>query len=864
MKMNIPSKTIRTIGSILLSLLMLGIGLDFMLHEGVKLGQVKETLVKVTPGWLYLGMAFSLAYIWLHGLMYRQSFRVLGIQVSTGSMVKLFLKRNFVSVFLPAGFLSSQAFFSQEVIRTERVKERELFAASGIFVTAGLLSAILLVVPALGWLLTQHILPNGAIEAFLSVSVFFFGILWAIWSFIKQGKVYHWCQKYLPGLARRLDALDWSHFDLRFFIQTVLLSCLVELTGVFHVFIAARALGVEASVAMAFAGYLAVLVVLLTSPFLRGVGAVEALMAVVLAHFGLSPLAAVSVAVLFRFFEFWLTLLLAIPTFIFRPQSLMVRLAPSFLLFSLGVINIFSSLTPSLPHRLALLGNYLPLQAIHASVALTVVTGVILLLTAFYLYRGLKSAWWLAMGMALISLLSHLIKGFDYEEAILALLSIGILLYQRDQYNVPNDLSWMRRSRVPALVVVTTLLVLGTLGFYWLDHQHFGADFSWVQSAVYALRSFLLIDVPNLHPLTKFGAEFLAIMHLLGGLTFLLLVYTIFRPLLPQLENPEWAKAKARQLIQEYGKSSLDYFKIYADKKLFFPKNERSFIAYKNTSRYALVLDNPVAPDEQTIAESISEFDRFCQRNGLRSMYYRLPEASVGIYRSLGKIVLPIGQEAILPLTEFSLEGRDKKALRNAVNRVEREGFVFVVHEAPQSNRLLQQLRAVSDEWLKMYKRAEMNFSQGSFDENELKNQVLLTLEDAEGKVYAFINLIPGANPQEANFDLMRRTQDAPSGTMDFMFVKMFLYLQSRGYTACNLGLVPMSGLEQGKTMPEKVLNQAYTHLPQFANFKSLRFFKDKFNPVWETRYVACNSQLDVLNLPLALDQVERRVKKAS
>ena len=653
MKMTIPSKTIRTIGSILLSLLMLGIGLDFMLYEGVKLGQVQETLAKVAPGWLYLGIAFSLGYIWLHGLMYRQSFRVLDIQVSTGSMVKLFLKRNFVSIFLPAGFLSSQAFFSQEVVRTEQVKERELFAASGIFVTAGLLSSILLVVPALGWLLTQHILPNGAIEAFLSVSVFFFGILWAIWSFVKHGKVYHWCQKYLPALAHRLDTLDWSHFDLRFFIQTIFLSCLVELTGVFHVFIAARALGVEASVAMAFAGYLAVLVVLLTSPFLRGVGAVEALMALVLAHFGLSPLAAVSVAVLFRFFEFWLTLLLAIPVF-------------------------------------------------------------------------------------------------------------------------------------------------------------------------------------------------------------------IFRPLLPQVENPEWAKAKARQLIQEYGKSSLDYFKIYADKKLFFPKNEQSFLAYKNTSRYALVLDNPVAPNEQTIVESISEFDRFCQRNGLRSMYYRLPEASVGIYRSMGKIVLPIGQEAILPLADFSLEGRDKKALRNAVNRVERDGFVFVAHEAPQSKRLLQQLRAVSDEWLKMYKRSEMNFSQGSFDENELKNQVLLTLEDAEGKIYAFINLVPGANPQEANFDLMRRTQDAPSGTMDFMFVNMFLYLQSKGYTACNLGLVPMSGLEHGKTMSEKVLNQAYTLLPQFANFKSLRFFKDKFNPVWETRYVACNSQLDVLNLPIALDQVERRVKKAS
>ncbi|HRI60733.1 MAG TPA: phosphatidylglycerol lysyltransferase domain-containing protein, partial [Saprospiraceae bacterium] len=255
---------------------------------------------------------------------------------------------------------------------------------------------------------------------------------------------------------------------------------------------------------------------------------------------------------------------------------------------------------------------------------------------------------------------------------------------------------------------------------------------------------------------------------------------------------------------------------------------------------------------------SVTEFARFCRRNGLRSIWYRIPEASASLYRSMGKSLLPLGQEAMVNLTNFTLEGKEKKALRNVLNKMEREGYKFVVHEAPLDSRLLQQLRAVSDEWLRMLHRSELNFSQGVFDETELKNQTLLTLENVEGKILAFINLIPGGSAEEANFDLMRRTEDAPHGTMDYLFTHMFLYLKEKGYTACNLGLVPMSGLEHPTNLSENLLKLAYERIPRFSNYKSLRFFKEKFDPVWETKYVAYDNQLDLMNLPSALGRVVR------
>jgi len=110
----------------------------------------------------------------------------------------------------------------------------------------------------------------------------------------------------------------------------------------------------------------------------------------------------------------------------------------------------------------------------------------------------------------------------------------------------------------------------------------------------------------------------------------------------------------------------------------------------------------------------------------------------------------------------------------------------------------------VSDEWLKDKQRSELVFSQGIFDERELKQQTILSLCNAEGRVAGFINLIPGGEEGQANFDLMRNTDDAPGGTMDVLFARMFDYLKSEGFHTCDLGMVPMSGIEKPENVEER------------------------------------------------------------
>lgn len=842
----------------LFSIAILWAGIHFFKEEGVQMLQLQGVFEKTDRAWLFLGLILVFSYVGLHAWMYQLSFQALGAKPAFAAMMRLYLKRNFLSVFLPAGFISSQTFFSKQTARSAGVSEQDVWSASGIFSVAALLSMVVVVAPALGWLLGRQILPGGAAAAFGVFSLILLVLAAFLLNLARRGRIYQWLAVKYPVITGRLDGLNWQRFDGRYFIYAVLASCLVEIVGIFHVWLSVKAVGGTPSWEMAFAGYLAVLVVLMTAPLLRGIGAVEALLAWVLMHLGIDTLTAVAAALLFRFFEFWLVLMLSIPAFLFRPGNLFLRLAPSVLLFLLGGIGIVSGLTPSIPERAGVLGDYLPLEAIHASAALSVTVGFLLMGASFYLYRGLRSAWWFALIMSIIALLSHLVKGFDYEEASWALLTLSALVYQHREYHVKTDIGWLQRLWGPVLIMAGSSLLLGTLGFYLLQHPHFGADFGWKQSFLLALQSFILLEPASLQALTPFGSEFLGLIHLLGGLSLLVLAYALFRPLLPYVGDATLDREKAIHLVEQYGNSALDYFKTYPDKQFYFPRNGQSFVSYKSTARYALALENPVAPNEQLLRDSVLEFDGFCRRNGLRSIYFRIPEASAPLYRSMGKSLLPLGQEAILNLAHFSLEGKERKALRNALHKMERENYVFVVHEAPQNSRLLQQLRAVSDDWLRMLHRNELSFSQGVFDESQLRDQTILTVENADGKIMAFLNLIPGAHAEEGNFDLMRRTSDAPTGTMDFLYTHLFQHLKDKGFSQCNLGLVPMSGLDSPSTLSENLMKLAYERVPRFSAYKSLRFFKEKFNPVWETKYIAYDNQLDLMNLPIMLDQVVR------
>jgi phosphatidylglycerol lysyltransferase len=252
----------------------------------------------------------------------------------------------------------------------------------------------------------------------------------------------------------------------------------------------------------------------------------------------------------------------------------------------------------------------------------------------------------------------------------------------------------------------------------------------------------------------------------------------------------------------------------------------------------------------------IIEFDRYCYENGLKSIYYRVPEESIEIYHGLRKKDLFIGQDGVVDITTFNLEGGSKKSMRNAIHKVTEQGYKTTIHLPPVKDGILQKINAVSDEWLQDTGRSEIIFSQGMFVWEELKLQTVITVENTEEKIIAFLNIIPDFTKGEATYDLIRKTKDAPGKVMDFILIELINYLKSQNFTFINLGFAPMSGMNDPLTFPERSMKFAYERIKSFAHYKGLREYKEKFEPIWHNQYLVYQDDYDLLQVPSVLAKV--------
>ncbi len=840
---------------ILFGLLCIGLALFFIRKEKTEIHDVSMIMSNAKPAWILLGIIISLLYINLQGLMYFFSFRSVNKNVGLISAIQVYLKRNFISVFLPAGGVASLAFFTKE-FELQNISKTKIHFASSIYAFTGILTVMIIAIPAMVWAVLQNDLSANQFFAFIIVAIFVGTLVILFYSVIRQSMLYPFIIKIFPRVESFLTEMRSIAMDKKSFFFTICCSLMIEITGIVHLLVASHALGFQITLENAVMAYITSVLFLMISPFLRGLGAVELAMTYILTRFGFSTVDAISITLIYRFFEFWLILLFGGLSFLFIRNNLVLRVIPAVLTFFLGIVNIISVLTPAIQSRVNAVLEFLPLYAVHVSNYFVLTAGLFLLVISAFLLKGLKTTWYIALSLTLFSLVGHLTKAIDYEEAFLAGIAFLALVMTRHQYFVKSHPKWEQIGILTALASMGAVIIYGTVGFYFLDKKYFNIDFNLLQSVKYSLQNFFMIRGDDLQTTHKFGTDFLLSIRIAGFLSLSFLLYTLVRPYVLKPKTDDAEKDKAVELVKRFGKSGLDYFKTYQDKLYFFGENGSGFLSFRIAGTYAAVLENPVCPDEKAMRSVILAFDRFCLDNGLRSFYYRVPEQSISTYESIGKKTLIIGQEAIIDLKMFTLDGGSKKSIRNACNKALENGYFARIHTPPVKEGLLQKIKAVSDDWLDETEFREMAFAQGYFDIKQLRRETLITIENHEEKVVAFLNLIPDYAPGEVTFDLIRRSGDAPNGIVDFLLVETIRYLASRGYRSLNLGFAPMSGIEKGRDFPEKSLKFAYEKIRTFSSFKGLRDFKDKFGPEWNNSYLVYDHHYDLFNIPSILTKV--------
>lgn len=844
----------KIITSYIFTLFFIGLGIWFIQHEKAELQQVKHLVTTSRWEWITIGIVLSIVYVFIHGLMYKSSFEAVGSKVNVMDSTLLYLKRNFVSVFLPAGGISSLAFFSGN-IEKKGVNKSQINFASSIYGFVGILSVVVIAIPVFIYALFAGSIGAGEWVGLISVFVLIGAIYLIYRSIANNGKFYQLIVKYIPIVDVFLGEFRQNKIERRSFIITFLWSMLIEIIGIVHIYISMVALNIEPSILIATVSYVVGVIFLIISPFLRGLGAVEASMTYMLIRLGYSEAAAVSVTFLYRFMEFWIPMVLGALSFLVKINKLLMRIIPALMILVLGIVNIVSVLTPAIHERLVFLKNFLPVSAIAASNYFVLVAGLFLLVTAAFMLKGLKMAWYFALALCLLSLVGNLTKAIDYEEAVYSVIVIIGLVFSRKEYYVKHN------SRLRFIGIQTTLLsvaavvLYGTIGFYFLDAKHFNVDFSLWQSVKYTLENFVLIESADLVAQDSFARGFLYSINVSGFLSISFLVYTLIRPYILKettaAEEFEWANKQ----LDLYGSSAMDYFKTYQDKLIYRSPDLDGFISYRISGNFAVVLESPVTAPEN-MKSFIKSFDKYCFESGMKSFYYRVAEENLEPFVKSGKKRLFLGQEGVVDLTTFTLDGGNRKSIRNALKKVAEKGYYTKIYNAPVKDGLLQKIKSVSDEWLVDTEREEIVFSQGMFDWKELKNQTIITVENAEEKIVAFLNVIPDYAKGEGTYDLIRKTSDAPNGVIDFILVELFKHLKETGCTSVNIGFAPLSGLMDPKNLPERSLKFAYEKIKSFSHYKGLRDAKDKFSPVWHNKYLVYAQDYDLIQIPAVLANV--------
>jgi phosphatidylglycerol lysyltransferase len=342
---------------LIFSSFLIGMAVFFIRHENIELFRIKDQLSQSNPWYVALGMFLTCFYIVFQGKMYVHSYKASGIAIPLKVALRLFLKRNLISVFLPAGGFSSLVFFTGEV-ESRGASKSQIHLASTFFAFFSILSVVIISFPIFGYALLRYKLQQAELYGFVVMILIIVGFFVFLYSVSQKGKAYIWLSKISSSITVTLDEMISQSINQRQLWITLLFSIGIEIVGIVHLYIAMLALGFVPSWPAAFIGYIIMVVILIASPFLRGLGAIEVSLTYILGQFGFPVIAAASITLLYRFFEFWLPLLAGIGSFITRKNNILLRILPSIIIFVLGVVNIISAITPAIPSRLKLVNEF--------------------------------------------------------------------------------------------------------------------------------------------------------------------------------------------------------------------------------------------------------------------------------------------------------------------------------------------------------------------------------------------------------------------------------------------------------------------------------------------------------------------------
>jgi len=590
-----------------------------------------------------------------------------------------------------------------------------------------------------------------------------------------------------------------------------------------------------------FAGFLAAffaaILIGMASHVPAGLGVFDGVLAWLLAPV-LPPARLVPALVVYRVIYYLLPLVLALICLLVdearqrRPQAarfgvvigrVTERITPrvlAVLTFCAGVVLLFSGATPAVPGRLEWLGAWLPLGVIEFSHFQGSVVGALLLLLSQGLSRRLDAAFYLTSIALAAGIVASLLKGLDYEEAVLLALVLIALIRARPAFRRRAAFFETRLSPAWVATVIAALCASIWLGFFAFKHVEYSNELWWQ---------------------FELGGEASRFLRASVGAAVIVLVFgfaRLVRPAPHDVVTPGEEELEAARRVIARQSATQPNLALLGDKGLLFNEDQSAFVMYGVQGRTWVAMGDPVGPPH-AVPRMISKFLERCNDFGGVPAFYEATTSFLHRYADFGMTFVKIGEEARIDLQTFTWFGSHGARFRQALRRLDKVGASFQIIDPQEVAGVIGQLKEVSEEWRRAKAGAEKGFSLGFFDPAYLQHFRVAVISRG-GRIEAFANLWTSEDGGEMSIDLMRHRQDAPRDVMETLIVHLIQWGQSQRYRWFVLGMAPLSGFQPSPIMSlwTKFGAFVYRHGEPLFNFQGLRAFKEKFNPVWQPRYV--------------------------
>jgi lysyl-tRNA synthetase, class II len=515
-----------------------------------------------------------------------------------------------------------------------------------------------------------------------------------------------------------------------------------------------------------------------------------------------------------------------------------------------GGLAVIDSFLPE--HSRTLLSEVAP-QVRPVASALAAPLGLALVYVSRGLARGHRRAWQLAFGLLVGSTVLHVAHGDDGALVTGAL--AAALLARRIDFGRPGDPSTRARLLQRLVMIVGAIYAYGVMAL-WANRLAADRPFS-VRFALHETTTALVGGSlrGSGHLSGPFGGWFGPSVFVLGLAGAGALLAAWLAPWRYRLDDDARRRELAHCLVAKWGADTLAPFVLRADKSYFFGAGERSLVAYRVVGGVAIVSGDPLGPPDE-IDAVIGDFIAHARSRGWRIAILGVSEECLALYRRHGLHALYHGDEAVLDVASFSLEGRAIRKVRQSTSRLLAAGYTADVVRAADVGRALRvELEAIAVEWRGSAPERGFVMAIDSLFRLDGDEAVFVIARSPDGVPQGFLHYAVSHRGAALSLSTMPRRRTTPNGLNEWLVCESIAWARENGFERISLNFAPFAAVlapEAVLSSGQRVQRRALLALKGHFQLDNLLLFNRKFFPRWQRRFVVFESKLDLPRIGVA------------